>query len=83
MANAATKNPIEKIAAESEHVKPEVKAAKLTLEGRGNSGSHGFRTCAGQTGADGDGWKINVWERRNRQESECHQTREKDGDGDE
>ena len=68
-------------AARGSHLRDPGNAAELPLERRSDCGGHGFRARAGQTGANGDGWKINLRERRDRQETKRNDTGEQNRNG--
>src|SRR6266403_3817886 len=67
--------------ARGSHLRDASDAAELALEGRSDSGGHGFRAGARQASADTDRGKINLRQRGDRQETKRNRAREKDGEG--
>src|SRR5258708_7772134 len=68
-------------AARGSHLRDAGDAAELPFQRRSHSGGHGLRTRTRQAGTDRNRWKINLRQRRDRQESECNNSRQKYGDG--
>src|SRR5579859_6256665 len=71
------------VGARRRHLRDAGNVAEITFEGSGDIGGHGFRTCTGQAGADGDGREIDSGKRRYRKKPESHGAGEKNGDGEE